>query len=466
MPCTQSDVAPLDLTRVFDHIRANEQNFIDRLIDYVRRPSISTQNTGIDDVARFLVDEFTRMGLDAKAMPSKGYPVVVARWEKKPEARTVLLYGHYDVQPPEPIEEWTSPPFEPTIRNGRIYARGVSDNKGQHFAQMLAVESHLAIYGELPCNVVFVLEGEEENGSPNIADFFREHKAEFANVDVAVTADGPIHISGRPIIHFGVRGLAFFEMKLRTAKRSVHSGQFGNVVPNAIWKMVHLLASMKNEKGEITIDGFYDHVTPPSELELRAAAKMPPAEAETRAALELKELDQPAERPYYDRIMFHPTLNIQGLHGGYGGEGMQTIIPHEVVVKIDIRLVEAQTPDDVLAKVEAHVRRRVPEIEFRRLNSMFPSKSPMDSPYAGAIQGAIVEAQHVEPILYPVVGGSLPDYVFTKILKVPVYLVPYANADAANHAPDENLSLERYLLGIRTGAALLKHLASVDVKAS
>lgn len=448
---------------VYGYIAQHQDAFVERLLDYVRRPSISTQNIGIDDVARFLVAELNRIGLDARAMPSDGYPIVVARWGGKPEAPTVLLYGHYDVQPPEPLEEWTSPPFEPAIRNGRIYGRGVADNKGQHLAQILAIESLLAVDGELPCNVVIVLEGEEENGSPHIAEFFRRNRAAFRQVDVAITADGSVHATGAPVIHFGVRGLLGLELRLRGATRAVHSGQFGNVVPNPVWEMVHLLASMKNEHGEITIAGFHDGILPVTQAERRLADKMTSVEAETRAALGLRALDAPLDQPYFDRIMFRPTLTINGIVGGYHGKGMQTSIPNEAVVKLDVRLIEAQTPDGVFDAICAHVQARLPDVEVIRFNSMLPSKSPIESPFVPAIQNSIREAQGVEPILHPVIGGSLPDYVFTKILGVPIYLVPYANPDAANHAPNENLTLERFFLGIRTGAALLKNLAAVRV---
>ncbi len=218
---------------------------------------------------------------------------------------------------------------------------------------------------------------------------------------------------------------------------------------------------MKSATGEITIDGFHDDVRAPTELERNAAAAMRSTEADTKAALGLQSLDVPSERPYFDRIMFHPTLTINGMYGGYQGKGIQTVIPNEVVVKLDVRLVEAQTPDGVFETIREHVRRRVPDVEVVRFNSMLPSKSPMESPFVVAIQKGIVQAQGIEPILYPVVGGSLPDYVFTKILGIPIYLVPYANADAANHAPNENLTLERFFLGIHTGAALLKNIAGV-----
>ena len=450
------------LDRVFAHIAANRESFVERVMDYVRHPSISAQNIGIAEVAALLVRMLRDLGLEAEAVPTVNHPMVLARWEKKPGAPTVLLYGHYDVQPPDPLDAWVSPPFEPTIRDGRIYARGIGDNKGQHFAQILAIESHLAVHGELPCNVIFLLEGEEEIGSPHIADFVRENRDRL-KADLVVTADGPIHDSGLPTVTFGVRGVASFELRARGAKRDLHSGNFGGVAPNPLWTLVHLLGTMKNAKGEITIEGFHDSIIPATELELQAARRLPLDPAEVKAELGLQRFDEPADRPVADRLMFHPTLTINGMHGGYGGPGSKTVLPHEALVKCDVRLVEAMTPAEIFEKVGAHVRKHAPDVEFMPLNGMLPSKTPMDSPFAEPLRQAVVDAQGVEPLLYPSAGGSLPDYVFTKILGTDAFVVPYANADEANHAPNENLKLDCFLNGIRTGAAILSRVGRLKL---
>lgn len=454
MPETQ----PADLAPIFAHIDANQDSYVQRLMDYVRQPSISAQNIGIREVSDLLVGMLKGLGLETEAVPTTGHPMVLGRWDGAPGRPTILLYGHYDVQPPDPLDLWVSPPFEPTIRDGRIYARGVGDNKGQHFAQLLAIEAHLAAKGRLPCNVIVLLEGEEEVGSPHIAEFVRAHRDRL-RADLVVTADGPIHPSGAPTMTYGVRGVAAFELRARTAKRDVHSGNFGGVVPNAVWTLVHLLATMKNPAGEITIEGLHDAIVPPGELERAAADKLPLDRAGLEDELGLVRLDAPLERPFYDRLMFHPTLTINGLHGGYAGPGMKTVLPVEAVAKCDIRLVEAMTPADVLAKVAAHVQKHAPEVEFVPGDGMLPSKTAMDSPFGTLIQRAILDAQGVEPLIYPTMGGSLPDYVFTKILGTPAFVVPYANADEANHAPNENLRLDCFRNGIRTGAALLSRVA-------
>lgn len=445
------------LADVKTHISEHEESFLARLMEYVKHPSISAQNKGIVEVSQILVEMLNDLGMDAQSISTSGHPMVLGRRGNDPERPTVLFYGHYDVQPPEPFEEWISPPFEPTIRDGRVYARGVGDNKGQHLAQLLAIESWLAVHGELPCNVIFLLEGEEEVGSPHIAEFVRDY-ADQLKADLVVTSDGPLHISGRPIVVFGVRGMVSFDLTVRTASRDTHSGNFGGVMPNAIWTLVHLLSTMKTPEGQIMIDGLHDAIIAPTEAERQAAAALPDSVDEVMADLDLKRLDAPADRPFSERLMFHPTLTINGLHGGYGGPGSKAVLPCEAIAKCDIRLVEAMTPSNILDKVEAHVAKHAPEVQVVRRGGMLPSKTAMDSPYAAALVDAITEAHGIPPLLYPALGGSLPDYVFTKILDTPAFVVPYANADEANHAPNENLKIECFFNGIQTGAAILAKL--------
>lgn len=452
------------LAAVFTHIEANRSAFLDRLLAYLRHPSISTENIGIAEVGALLVEMLTKIGLETSLVPTDGHPMVVARWQKAPGKPTVLLYGHYDVQPPDPLDKWLSPPFEPTIRDGRIYARGVGDNKGQHFAQILAIESHLAVHGTLPCNVILLLEGEEEIGSPNIAGFVQANKA-MLKADLAVTADGPRHASGAAAIKFGSRGVVSFELRCRHASRDVHSGNFGGVVPNPIWTLVHLLGTMKNAAGEITIAGLHDDVEAPTREELAAIAALPLDIAAVKTSLGLSRLDAPADRAFYERLCFRPTLTINGFHGGYGGPGSKTVLPNEALVKCDIRLVAAQDPEDILRKVAAHVAEHAPEVEFVAADAgMQPSKTPIASPFTAPLRRAFVAAQGVEPLLIPAGFGSLPGYAFTKILGIPAFVTPYANPDEANHAPNENLTLDCFYSGLRTGAALLHELGQLEAR--
>ena len=447
------------LDKTFTHIDAHRDEFIARLFAYLRVPSISAHGVGIAESAEFLVSLLSEMGLEARTIETAGWPLVYGRRDDIPGGQRVLLYGHYDVQPPDPLELWDSPPFEPEIRDSRILARGAGDNKGQHFANLLAIESLLATTGSLPCNVVVLLEGEEEVGSPNIAEFVRTNR-ELLDADLVVTSDGPIHDSGRNVIEFGVRGVADFELRARGAKRDLHSGNFGGVAPNPIWTLVHALATMKSEAGEITIEGFHDAIQPPTELERGAVANLPDGTAAIMADLGLNRLDAPAERPYYDRLMAHPTLTINGFHGGYGGAGSKTVLPSEAFVKCDVRLIPDQTVAEIHDKIVAHLAKHAPEVEYIPGGGMDPSKTPLDSPWTEPIQRAIQTATGEDPYLVPAMGGSLPEYVWTKILGVPAFVVPYANHDERNHAPNENIEVERFITGIKIGAALLTELGA------
>ena len=447
------------LSAVFAHIDRNRELHLERLLDYLRMPSISAYGQGMGEVAAYLVAWLNQLGLHGQLLPTPGWPMVMGRRLDKPGKATVLLYGHYDVQPPDPLDAWLSPPFEPTIREGRIYARGAGDNKGQHFAQLLAIESLLACYGELPCNVIVLLEGEEEIGSPHIDEFIRQHKDELP-VDLVIIADGPVDSSGRSRLEFGVRGVISFELRAHGAQSDVHSGNWGGVAPNPLWTLVHLLGTMKNSQGEITIADFYENVEAPTEQERNALAALPVDVDAVKRELGLTQLDAPVERSFYERLAFWPTLTINGLHGGYAGPGSKTVLPHTAVAKCDIRLVAAQSAAEIYAKVVAHVQRFAPGVEIIWLGGMDPSKTPLDSPFAEPIRQAILAAQGEAPLLVPAMGGSLPNYVFTKTLGKPAFVVPYANADEANHAPNENLEVDRFVKGIRTGAAMLLRLGA------
>lgn len=449
---------PPTLVSVFDYVDAHRQDYINRLIDYVRRPSISAHGVGIAEVADYIADVMNRIGLKARVIPTAGWPMVFGELQIMEGAPTVLLYGHYDVQPPDPLEEWVSPPFEPTIRDGRLYARGVGDNKGQHLAQILGIEAHMVTQGKLPCNVKVLLEGEEEVGSPQMPGFVANHM-DLLQADLVITSDGPVSETGRSVVNFGNRGVMSFELRAIGANRDLHSGNWGGVVPNPIWTLIHLLGTMKNDAGSVTVDGFYDNVDPLSDLERDALQKLEVDIPAVKGSLNIDNLDEPRERGFFERLMAWPTFTINGFHGGYGGPGSKTVLPHEALVKCDVRLVESQTADEIFEKVEKHVRQHAPSVTVVRQGSMDPSKTPLDSPFVDPISRAIEAVQGEPPILEPSAGGSLPNYVFTKVLRMPAFGVPYANPDESNHAPNENLELDRFVSGIKTGAAMLTFIA-------
>lgn len=450
-----------DHSDLFAHVDAHEEAFYDRLVDYLRRPSISAHGLGIAETAGYIAGVLSRIGVPARVLPTDGWPMVLAERNDAPGAPTVLLYGHYDVQPPDPLEAWLSPPFEPTLRDGKLFARGVGDNKGQHFANILALETLLAVRGALPCNVKMLLEGEEEIGSPQMPAFVEAHRDALA-ADLVITSDGPVDVSGRSKLRFGVRGVLNFELRARGANSDLHSGNWGGVAPQPLWTLVHLLGTMRNDAGEITIDGLHDDVDPQTDLEQEALAALPVDVPAVMRDLDMRRLDAPEGRGFFERLATWPTLTINGLHGGYGGPGSKTVLPHEAAAKCDIRLVASQSADDVFAKVKAHVARHAPEVEVIFHGAMDPSKTPLDSPYAAPLAAAIAEAQGEPPLIAPAMGGSLPDYVFTRTLGIPAFGVPYANADERNHAPNENMELWRFYRGIKTGAAMLVALGAMQ----
>lgn len=448
-----------NLAPLFAHVDAHRAEFLARLIDYVRRPSISAYGEGIAETADYISGVMRGMGLSVELLPTPRWPMVYGERIESASLPTVLIYGHYDVQPPDPLEAWLSPPFEPTVRDGRLYARGVGDNKGQHFANLLAIETLMTLNGRLPCNVKVLLEGEEEMGSDHIADLVREQR-ERLKAEVVITSDGPVHESGRSCIIGGVRGIISFELRARGANRDLHSGNFGGVAPNPLWTLVHLLGTMKNDNGQITIDGFYENVLPLTDEERAALELLPLDEEGVRRELGLQHFDAPLTRGYYERLSAWPTLTINGLHGGYAGPGSKTVLPHEAVAKCDIRLVAAQTVEEIFSQVEAHVQKFAPGVELIRQGGMEPSKTPLNTPFVPHLSRAIQAVEGQPPLLIPALGGSLPDYVFTQILGTPSLIVPYANADEANHAPNENMEVERFYNGTKIGAAMLSYIAT------
>jgi acetylornithine deacetylase/succinyl-diaminopimelate desuccinylase-like protein len=445
------------LSDVFADVERRRDEYLERLFDYLRRPSISAHGEGIAEVAEYARALLERAGVPARVIATQGGPMVLGQRIESPDLPTVLVYGHYDVQPPDPLEQWISPPFEPTIRDGKIYARGVGDNKGQHLCYVLAIEALLRHRGRLPCNIKILLEGEEEIGSPRMPSFVAAHREELA-ADLCVISDGTVDESGRAVVRFGVRGVLSFELRARGASRDLHSGHWGDVAPNPIWSLVQLLASMKDPAGRVTIDGFYDDVEPLTTLERDALAALEEDVEAAKRELGLADLAPHPGGGIAERRSAWPAFTINGLHGGYGGAGSKTVLPSEAIAKCDIRLVERQTADRVFALLDAHVQRHAPEVRLVRQGSMDPSKTPLDSPYAAPIRRAIARARGEEPLLLPAMGGSLPEYVFTKTLGIPCLGVPYANPDEANHAPNENMEVQRFLDGIKTSAAILDEL--------
>lgn len=445
------------LARVIRLVDERRDGYLDRLIEYVRMPSVSALDWGVAETGAHIRDVLRAGGFQARLLPTAGQPAVIAHRSVRGSPH-VIIYGHYDVQPPGDDALWDTPPFAPAVRDGRLFGRGTADNKGQHLAHIIATELLTELLGELPCSVTFVLDGEEESGSPNLNEALRGIRDELA-ADLAIVSDGPTDVSGRYQLVYGVRGILPFELTATGAARDVHSGIYGEIPPNPLWTLVHLLASMKDEAGNIIIDGFHELITPLGELERRAMAAMEPDPAEVLASIGAPRLAPSPTGSLAEREMARPTLTINGLHGGYDGPNIKTVLPHRAVAKCDIRLVDGQDAGAVADLVRRHVRTHAPDVTVTVHGTMNPSRTPMDTPYAPVVAGAIRAVTGEDPIHVPARGGSLPNWVFTRTLGVPTLTLPFGNVDEANHAPNENFALDRFYQGIAISASILLALS-------
>jgi acetylornithine deacetylase/succinyl-diaminopimelate desuccinylase-like protein len=444
----------MTLTEVWSYVDRSIPEMVSDLLPLLRQPSISADGTGVAACAELLAGMMRREGITTRVMATPGQPVVVGHVRARPGAPTLLVYGHYDVQPVEPVSAWTSPPFEPTVRDGRVFCRGAADNKGQLWAQLMALRAWRAAGGGPPVNLTFLVDGEEESGSPHLPGFVRDHR-ELLAADAVYLSDGPVDASGRHRLALGVRGLLAIELASAGAPRDHHSGHFGNLLPNPAWELVKLLASLRGPDGRVAIDGFYDDVDQPTAAEAAAARALP---VDLPGFLARHGVDRLATLPdtgFHERLMFQPTLNISGLAAGYTGPGNKTIIPATATARLDMRLVPSQHPDRIYARVRDHVARHSLGIRLRRVGGAVPpSRTPLDAPFVALVGRAVEWATGSPPLLLPSTGGTLPDHVFTGILGLPLVKVPYANVDEANHSPDENLAIDHFAAGVRIAAAV------------
>lgn len=450
----------IDIERIHRNIDSHKEDDLQLWEKLVRIPSVAAKNQGIDESKEELVSILHSLGAKTYVFPTRGAPVVFGEINcGKPDAKTIMFYGHYDVQPPEPLDGWNTPPFEPTIIDGRLYGRGTADNKGQFLAHILAVRSYLESGVGLPVNVKFFLEGEEENGSLNILDCIIPNKDKL-KCDLVYNSDGGMHDTGRPIIQHGVRGMLQIKIDITTACQDNHSGNKGGQIPNAAWELVKLLSTMIDENGRCVIDGFYDDVTAPSEYDMELINKM---EFNPEAVAKIYGVDKILldKEDFYLNLMFQPTFNINGLDSGYNGVGYRTIIPGSASVKIDMRLVDNQNPDDIYEKIVKHVAKYCPIAKISKGSTMPPSSTKTDLPVCKAVARGVANWHKADPILMPRVGATNPEYVFTKIAGLPSVCVPYANADECNHAPNENMSLECFYNGIHTSAEVMKEIGTL-----
>jgi len=433
---TQLPATPREL------VEGRQDELIAGLMAYVSHPSVSATGEGFPAATDVAIEEVKRAGLTPSVLAGKGRPLVVGHRAGPEGAPHVLLYGHYDVQPAGPREKWDSDPFTPVLRDGRIWGRGTGDNKGQHYAHLQALRLFDEHVGALPCTVTVLLDGEEEIGSPTLADTLRAHR-ELFDCDLVVWSDRSVHESGEWCVSHGVRGMLRLRVGATGPSRPLHSGNYGNVAPNPAWQLVQALASLKDPSGRVLVEGFDDGREPLSDADRAAFAALPLDLQEVLGDIGLTEMD-PAFNglSFYERLADRPTLTINGITTG---DVDRTIIPDTAEAGVDIRLTAGQDPQTVFERVAAHLRVHAPEVTVTMVGGVPASRTSIDNPHTPRVARAISRVTGRDPLLVPAYGGTLPDWIFTGILGVPSIGLPLANADQANHAPNENLRVDYFL---------------------
>jgi len=457
------------MDKVIDFINVNRDRYLDELKGLLAIPSISALPEHAGDVKRcadWCADEMRRVGLQhVRLIETPGNPVVYGDWLEAPGAPTILYYGHYDVQPVDPLDLWTSPPFEATIRDGEIYARGAADDKGQVFMHFKAVEAHLKQNGRLPVNMKFMIEGEEEVGSAHLDDFIRGHKTEL-KADVVVISDTNMFARGVPSMCYGLRGLVYFQIDLRGSSTDMHSGQFGGAVANPAFVLAQMLAQMKDRSGHIKIPGFYDAVKPLSDEERKAWATLPFNERQYKKDFGIPKVFGESDYTTLERTWARPTFEVNGLLSGFTGDGAKTVLPAVAMAKVSMRLVPDQDPNTIAEFFEAYVRKIAPktvELKVTRMHGGKPWMASYDNVFIQAAGRAIEKGFGKKPVFVRE-GGSIPVVsTFAEELGLPSVLFGVGLPDENAHAPNEKLDLGNFHNGIIASAILYDEIARTRV---
>ena len=452
------------MQNVLSYIEKNQDRFLEELKEFLRIPSISNNAENNKDVVRcahYVADQLRQIGMQqAQLFPTPGHPIVYGEWLGAPGQPTILCYGHYDVQPVDPLDLWISGPFDPTIRNGEIFARGSVDDKGQVLMNFKGVEAHLKADGKLPVNIKFLIEGEEEVGSANLDNFIAEHK-DLLKADVVLISDTPMFDRGIPSICYGLRGLVYCQIDLKGSNSDLHSGSFGGTVINPNFALAHIITELKDKNGRIQIPGFYDDVEEMTSEEKRELSRLPFNEEKYR-----KDLGAPAlqgEKGYntLERIWVRPTLEVNGLCGGFIGEGAKTVIPAKAMAKISMRLVPNQDPDKIASLFESYVKQIAPasvELSITRMHGGKAWVAPIDHPAIQAASRAFEKAFGKRPVFVRE-GGSIPVVAtFAELLGLPSVLMGIGLPDENAHAPNEKLDLFNFRTGIAGSAHFFNEL--------
>ncbi|MFN7918465.1 MAG: dipeptidase [Bryobacteraceae bacterium] len=451
-----------------NYFEQNRQLFLDGLISFLRIPSVSTLPEHREDVVRaaeFVASDLHNAGMDhVEIIRSEGrHPLAYADWLHAPGKPTLLLYGHYDVQPPDPLDEWISPPFEPQIRNGNLYARGAVDDKGQVYLLLKAIEGLMKTDGRLPVNIRVLIEGEEEVGGDHISNFVSAHP-ERLHADAALVCDTEMFAPDLPTICVGLRGIVYGELEVEGARTDLHSGVYGGAAPNPLQAMAEILAALKDRNGRIQIPGFYDKVRPPSPEERRAWASLPFDEAEyLRNEIGAVSLVGDPAIPVLERVWAQPTLEVHGIRGGFIGEGAKTVIPARALAKVSMRLVPDQDPAEATAQLADAVIRVAPKGVTARYKAIHSGAASLIDPANRFVQAgarALTEFFGKEAV-FTRGGGSIPIVgLFQKHLGIPSVLMGFGLPDDNLHAPNEKFHLANFYRGIEAVAQYLRLLGS------
>lgn len=452
-------------TKVRAYIDQNKQRFQDELFDFLRIPSVSARSEHKEDVqraAQWFADRTRELGMKVQIHETAGHPIVVSEWrDAGPDAPTVLIYGHYDVQPAEPLDLWSSPPFEPSLRDGRIYARGSVDDKGQVYLHVKAIEAHLKANGKLPVNVVLVAEGEEEVGSENLLPFI-EANASALKCDAIVISDTSMHSADVPSLDASLRGISYLEIWVHGPAQDLHSGVYGGGVVNPATAVARIVASLHDENWHATIAGFYDDVDD-AKVFRDKLAKLPWQDDEFRAETGSPSLHGEQGYTTLERLLVRPTVEVNGMLSGYTGEGSKTVLPAKAMVKVSCRLVPNQDPDKIAELVKQHVEKVTPAgvtVEVEYLHGGKPWRANVQGPLYDAGAAAVEKAFGKAPV-FAGSGGSIPIVPeFERILKAPALLMGFGLPGENAHAPNEWLSVANYEKGTHAAAELLSELAT------
>ncbi len=449
-----------DYNRIDSYLEKNLDASISELSRLVSQPSVGAQNLGMKECAALVAEMLKSRGFDVRVMDTKGAPVVFGERKGKSD-KTLLIYNHYDVQPPEPLELWETPPFEPALRDGKLYGRGVSDDKGHIVSRLFAIDSLLDADGELPCNVKFIIEGEEETASVNLFEFIKQNK-DLLQADACMWEFGGVDHRDVPMQYLGLRGICYVELSVETASTDVHSGLGGSIFPNAAWRLVWALSTLKGEDERIRIKGFYDGIQQPSARDRELMAALPEVADEYKSRYGVKQFIKGLSGGVDLRIeeVFTPTCTICGLTSGYQGPGSKTVLPARASAKVDFRLVPDQDPDDIREKLRAHLDEHgFSDIEITDLGGDPPARTDPDDPFIQLVAKTAEEVFEMPMQLVPLIGGSGPSHPFVHDLGLPVATAGLGYPDTKAHAPNENIRVDLYLKHARHMARVIKEFA-------